>query len=644
MKKEKKLPATTKVFVHNKKLDKELITFPYDKHTCDLSFYDVNKDDLLEFGVRESRLAQYLFPNPNVSDSIIMNTIMKTIHAISKYVAGRYLDVQFTQLDTASSANFQGTRLNISLGPLFDHRLPFYARLNSIVGVSFHEACHARYTTPGAAKMLIAGGHVKKELNKFGKKLDTVPDFNKLSELFNNGLHHILMNIVEDRRIESRGLKEFPGYVFYMDELRTQGTWLHKNSMADPANKSDYSDQMEYWNALTRYIMYKVLTPELLPDFDKVRPTDSKFVDLMSKVDEIVENKAYTFEEAYKQSVNLLKLYPEEQQKKQPSKGSGSCDQPMQGPEGSDYNKELGEKITELIEALVKENDSKPQKREHEVDRVLRHEGNTPLTSITIHPIETKVFNDKIYREALEVSHSISRNLSFLDSRFNRVQETYELRSGELDESEIHALQFNKDIFFDEEEAPGYSMDLGVLIDESGSMGGRDKIRQAQVAALALAIALRHNEHINLFVYGHTANDEDDEPISMFQYIDPIERQDNINGLFEVHARSNNADGYAIAKMGEIVSSGKSNMKVLIVISDGQPAAYGYGGHSAEQHVREMVTRLEQKNMFVVQICVDDVRDSEKMFTHYIKYDKNDLGKNLKKVLMKKLIEISNTI
>ena len=62
----------------------------------------------------------------------------------------------------------------------------------------------------------------------------------------------------------------------------------------------------------------------------------------------------------------------------------------------------------------------------------------------------------------------------------------------------------NKNIFQDIEEIPTYSLDFGILLDESGSM--RSNMREAKLAVLSLLLGLRENKHINLFVYGHTAN------------------------------------------------------------------------------------------------------------------------------------------
>ena len=83
----------------------------------------------------------------------------------------------------------------------------------------------------------------------------------------------------------------------------------------------------------------------------------------------------------------------------------------------------------------------------------------------------------------------------------------------------------------------------------------------------------------------------------------------------------------------------------MIVVSDGQPAArcYGYGDDGIIQ-TAAAVKKLERQGVFVIQIAVGNIVESGKMFSHYIPYDGTKLGQNLKQVLNKKLVQISNLV
>ena len=90
----------------------------------------------------------------------------------------------------------------------------------------------------------------------------------------------------------------------------------------------------------------------------------------------------------------------------------------------------------------------------------------------------------------------------------------------------------------------------------------------------------------------------------------------------------------------------KSNKleKVLIVISDGTPTAKKYFGDSAYRHVKSQVEKLEKKGFLVIQICMDNISESPKMFNKFVPYNKGEFFDSLKNVLLEKLIAFSNQV
>jgi nitric oxide reductase activation protein len=80
----------------------------------------------------------------------------------------------------------------------------------------------------------------------------------------------------------------------------------------------------------------------------------------------------------------------------------------------------------------------------------------------------------------------------------------------------------------------------------------------------------------------------------------------------------------------------------LIVLSDGQPAAYNYGGYTGRKHVKSIVKDLEGKGWSVIQIGFGGIgEDSMKdMFTNYMTVeDTNQLPLKLSK-LMRKVMKL----
>jgi hypothetical protein len=638
-----------KLFNHNADLDKQKVTQAVTVVKPDSGHYNVNKAELEEFMPVEKRTSKYWQPDENVYDAQLLQKLIRNINSIARFVVGRPVGVSFSETG-APVDNYSGDKLVVSLGALLDHRIPFHMRLNVTTALAINKAFGAKYTTPGVERLLVANGFTKNKIAKFGLgKTQRIADFDQVDKIFTHGFQKYLLNACEDRRIESLGMEKYSGYVYYFEEMRKYAYWCHLNYLAYPNPKPNWSDPNEFYKGLTMYISYKNLMPEILPEFKAFGPNDAKFKQLTDQVDAILAVPAKTFDDCMEQSRKLLELYPKEQRDQQEKNcGGGKAGkgkpgpQIMEGTPADGKKTKLDKDAKDTIEDVIDDEQEDATSEDHEIDLSDRMTRTDDYEKVHVQPAEEGRFDATIYKEASEIAKQIAKNLSFLDSRFNRTQQMWEMRSGELDEDAIYGLKYNKDIFWEEEEAPGYSMDFAILVDESGSMGGQ-KIRSAQIAALALALALKDNTHINLFVYGHTANNGS-YPITMYRYFDPMEKgTQNINTMFSIHARSNNADGYAIAHMGDVLQKGTAKQKVLVVCSDGYPSASGYGGTPGIKHTQKMVQKLETAGVFVVQIALEDL-NSAAMFTHYIPYDKNSLGINLKKVLCKKLVEISNSI
>ena len=256
-----------------------------------------------------------------------------------------------------------------------------------------------------------------------------------------------------------------------------------------------------------------------------------------------------------------------------------------------------------------------------------------------------KINDVELYNTAKKQSKRIFNDLSFLNSKFSQQIEQYELDEGDIDNTEIHSVGYSKNIFEDIDLLPKYQLDVCILIDESGSMSG-SKIKKAKEAALALILALEGNSHINLFVYGHTADSgySSKKAVQIYKYYNTLEKLTDYRKIFHCKARGNNADGYAIDRVAKEMKTNSSE-KLMIVISDGQPNASMYSGASAENHVKKIVTNLEKKGVFVIQVCIDNVESSPRMFKHFVPYDKD--GKffdKLKTILQKKLIKFASII
>lgn len=190
------------------------------------------------------------------------------------------------------------------------------------------------------------------------------------------------------------------------------------------------------------------------------------------------------------------------------------------------------------------------------------------------------------------------------------------MRSGRLDTNKlVEARQHVPTVYERMGEVKTDKLAVTILIDESGSMGG-SKIAKAKQAAIFLNEAFGKQPDVELFIYGHTANDHHSgDSTEMMIYREPGVR--NRFSLGRVEARSNNRDGQAILETAKRVRKFTQNPMVMIVISDGQPSASGYGGTSGMEHTRKMVIKAEAMGMQVIQVAIDSV-DSGRMFKNFV--------------------------
>lgn len=140
-----------------------------------------------------------------------------------------------------------------------------------------------------------------------------------------------------------------------------------------------------------------------------------------------------------------------------------------------------------------------------------------------------------------------------------------------------------------------------ILVDESGSMMGRN-IEAAKAAVIALFEMCRALG-IRFGVFGHTCYDPQ---VQMTCYVpfgsnDPMDRY----RLLKISAQRNNRDGAALRYCAELLSKEQTDRKLLIIISDGQPAAHGYHGEPAKRDIQKVLADFEHKGVKFIAAAID---------------------------------------
>ncbi len=319
---------------------------------------------------------------------------------------------------------------------------------------------------------------------------------------------------------------------------------------------------------------------------------------------------------------------------------------------------------TDLIESLVDYGidndklDEKLAKAIRELEDSDYHETKMDKGKAS-HPSQTKItwrmampneYERDKYKNEMKSMRSTINSLKKKINLYGNTQK-YTIRNqkrGKLDKRVLHRIPMGaRELFkmdYSKEDKP---LDICILVDESGSMHSGLRMNMARKSAIAIKEALADNPKLNLWVYGHTADGGDDwhsdkGSTNMTQYWGPT-MKDRPMAMGAMKARYENRDGNAIWAVADKVS-GESDQpmsnKLLIVLSDGQPAAYNYGGMSGRQHVKGVVKELEGKGWSVIQVGfggIDNHTMSE-MFNNYMKVDSttelpNKLSKIMKRVM-----------
>jgi len=144
---------------------------------------------------------------------------------------------------------------------------------------------------------------------------------------------------------------------------------------------------------------------------------------------------------------------------------------------------------------------------------------------------------------------------------------------------------------------------VGLLDDESGSMSSKDRATYARAASIILydfCTALG----IPITIYGHTTGYNTVELFSYAEF-DVIDRNDKYR-LMDISARNSNRDGAALRYVAEQLSKRPEEVKLLILVSDGQPADSGYGGTAAEEDLRGIKYEYHKKGVIFIAAAIGD--------------------------------------
>lgn len=236
--------------------------------------------------------------------------------------------------------------------------------------------------------------------------------------------------------------------------------------------------------------------------------------------------------------------------------------------------------------------------------------------NMTVHRIadvddELKEEYREISGDLLHISRQLQKSVSqqLQDSRRGGKQ-TGLLMGRRLD---THALCRNDGRVFCKNALPNETpaLSVGLLLDESGSMCSCDRATYARATAIIL-YDFCQALGIPILVYGHSTGGG----VDLYSYaeFDAIDRDDRYR-MMDISARGSNRDGAALRYVAERLTRRPEDVKLLILVSDGQPADSGYWGTAAEEDLRGIKQEYQRKGiLFVAAAIGSDKENIERIY------------------------------
>lgn len=302
----------------------------------------------------------------------------------------------------------------------------------------------------------------------------------------------------------------------------------------------------------------------------------------------------------------------------EPVGGTTTCDE--------DYKRQMDERAAADIERMLDAMAEKAAAKQLENDRI--NELNEAAQNISYGDIHAGV-NVRVRRiaevdsELIEQYESIAPALLDISKKLRRsiLQQLQDNQRGGKQTGLLfgrtlnaHALHRQDGKMFCKARLPNDIPQLTVtlLLDESGSMSSCDRSTYARATAIII-YDFCEALGIPVTIYGHSTSSNGVDLYSYAEY-ESFDYDDKYR-LMDIGARGGNRDGAALRFVAERLVRRKEEVKLLILVSDGQPADDNYYGTAAEEDLRGI--RLEYKRkgvIFAAAAIGDDKQNIERIY------------------------------
>lgn len=494
---------------------------------------------------------------------------------------------------------------------IFDSTEDNETKINAFCGFGLHEAAHLRYT------------YLRVYLNFLS--------FISGKYTFEEGeIIKIFINLLEDNRVEDLLLTERPGFQDFIDCAKS----YNSKTLEEKLNIMRERKLILFFKTLIGILRFPgLIEEEVLEEYSEV------YKEVQEKITPYPEN----LKDICSVSESIFKIIKEKK---------------LSDIDPAELKKILflindTESITSIMYGVDLDSGRKIDKSK--VSRLL-----SLKDSLTMKILEGTVErgdSDKVFFEKpkgdrndyLRDVRAVQKYVPRLKKILTGTDKNYDFniqgcRSGILDTTKLaEAYQGVPQVYLRQGHVRTNKSTICVLIDESGSMGGKKEILARQ-AAILLNETFGKSLGVDLYIYGHTAD------IGSVGYINlSVYREGNhYNPKFSLsksYAKSQNRDGDAILEVAKRVRKFTKEDCIMFVISDGSPYANGYGGISAIKDTAAKVKEAEKLGFGIIQISIDAVYGVEDMFDTYIDigYNLEEMPKLLNEIVKTKVIKTKHT-
>ena len=494
---------------------------------------------------------------------------------------------------------------------IFDSTEDNETKINAFCGFGLHEAAHLRYT------------YLRVYLNFLS--------FISGKYTFEEGeIIKIFINLLEDNRVEDLLLTERPGFQDFIDCAKS----YNSKTLEEKLNIMRERKLILFFKTLIGILRFPgLIEEEVLEEYSEV------YKEVQEKITPYPEN----LKDICSVSESIFKIIKEKK---------------LSDIDPAELKKILflindTESITSIMYGVDLDSGRKIDKSK--VSRLL-----SSKDSLTMKILEGTVErgdSDKVFFEKPKGDRNsylcdvraVQKYVPRLKKILTGTDKNYDFniqgcRSGILDTTKLaEAYQGVPQVYLRQGHVRTNKSTICVLIDESGSMGGKKEILARQ-AAILLNETFGKSLGVDLYIYGHTAD------IGSIGYINlSVYREgSHYNPKFSLSkscAKSQNRDGDAILEVAKRVRKFTKENCIMFVISDGSPCANGYGGIPAIKDTAAKVKEAEKLGFGIIQISIDAVYGVKDMFDTYIDigYNLEEMPKLLNEIVKTKVIKTKHT-